>query len=359
MSNQASLSNEHYIRILSIAVSIMAVLAVLYTLNFARAFLLPFAISVLLYLLLTPMVQRLKKIGVPYSLSSATILITLLVGLSLAGNYLFNPAREWLREAPTSLRQLAREVDDVKAPLEEVKVLGEQVDEITKLQTRKPKTQEVEIKDPSRLDKLVKGIPPFLASVAVVFLIAFFLLSSGDVLGRRIVGFGRSWRTKSQIIRVCRQVQEEVSRHLRTITFINLGLGVVVGVALYFLGVPNAALWAAMVALLNFAPYAGAIVSALVLAVVGLTSTDTLTQALMVPGVFLVLTSLEGAVITPLVLGNRLNLSPLAVFLSVVFWGWLWGIAGALIAVPMMSSIQVVLANFETTQPMARLMRGR
>jgi predicted PurR-regulated permease PerM len=83
-----------------------------------------------------------------------------------------------------------------------------------------------------------------------------------------------------------------------------------------------------------------------------------MTEALMVPGVFLVLTSVEGGVITPLVLGRRLNLSPLVVFLSVVFWGWLWGVAGALIAVPIVSSIQVVLANLRSGQPFAKLMAG-
>jgi predicted PurR-regulated permease PerM len=341
-----------------IAVTVMVVLAVAYTLHVARAVLVPLVVAVLLHILLDPLVRRCRKAGVPRSLSSAAILLLLLLGLSLAGNYLVEPAREWLKDAPTSLRQLAQEFEGVKRPFEEVRELGEEVGEMTKLESGGTRAQKVEIKNPDGLDRFVQGIPAFLTALAITFLTAFFLLSAGDRLAQKVIGFGTSWRAKSQIIRMCREMQYQVSRHLRTITLINLSLGLLAGLALWALGVPNPELWGAMVALFNFAPYAGAIVSTVVLTVVGVTTSESMTEALMVPGVFLVLTSVEGGVITPLVLGRRLNLSPLVVFLSVVFWGWLWGVAGALIAVPIVSSIQVVLANLRSGQPFAKLMAG-
>ncbi len=346
-------------RVIAVAVSVLAVLAVLYTLHTARVVFIPFAIAMLIHLLLSPLVRRLKNIGIPCALSSGAILIALLAGLVFAANALVDPAREWLGSAPTSLRQLALEFEDVKRPFQEVKELGEEVGEITKLDSDSTKkTPEVQIKESNGLDRFVEQIPQFIASVTVTFLLAFFLMSSGDRMGKRVVAFGRSWRAKSRIIRVCRGMQDGVSRHLRTITLINVGLGLAVGVVLYALDVPNPELWGTMVAVFNFAPYVGAIVSAVVLTVVGVTSADTMTAALMVPGAFVLLTTLEGAVITPLILGRRLNLSPLVVFLSVVFWGWLWGIPGALIAVPIVSSVQVVLANLQSTRPLARLMEG-
>jgi len=345
-------------KIRSIAISLIAVLAVLYTLHVARVVLIPLAVAMLLNLLLAPLVMRLRKFGIPAAITAAVVLLTLLAGLSFAANSLVDPALEWLKDAPTSMRQISREFEDVKRPLEDAKQLGEEVDEMTKLDSPGSRTQEVEIKESNGLDRFVQRIPGFLTSVAITFLTAFFLLASGDRLARSVISFGRSWREKSRIIRVCRQIQMQVSRHLRTITLINLSLGLLVGLALHFLEVPNPELWGAMVALFNFAPYAGAIVSTLVLAVVGVTTFDTMASAMLVPGVFVVLTSLEGAVITPLVLGKRLNLSPLVVFLAVVFWGWLWGITGALIAVPLVSSVQVVLANLESTRSLSSLMEG-
>lgn len=349
---------EQAVRIGPIAVTVMAVLAIVYTLHVASVVLIPFAVAMLLHLLFSPLVRRLRKVGVPSVISSAAILVALLVGLFLAGNALIEPAREWLKVAPTSLRQLSLEFDDIKRPFQEVKQLGEEVEQITKLESDGSKPPEVEIKVENGLDRFVENIPEFVASVAITFLTAFFLMSSGDRLGHKVVGFGKSWRAKSRIIRVCRGMQYGVSRHLRTITLINLSLGLVTGVALHLMGVPNPELWGAMVALFNYAPYAGAIASTLVLTVVGVTSGETLAEALMVPGVFVVLTSLEGAVITPMVLGRYLNLSPLVVFLSVVFWGWLWGIPGALIGVPIVSSIQVLLAHLPPTRPLAQLMEG-
>lgn len=345
-------------RVIAVAVSVLAVLAVLYTLHAARVVFIPFAIAMLMHLLLSPLVRKLGKMGIPCALSSGAILLALLAGLVFAGNSLIDPAREWLSGAPTSLRQLALEFEDVKRPFEEVKELGEEVGEITKLDSKNKETPEVQIKESNGLDRFVEQIPQFVASLTVTFLLAFFLMSSGDRLAQRVVGFGKSWRAKSRIIRVCRGMQDGVSRHLRTITLINVGLGLAVGVVLYFLDVPNPELWGTMVALFNFAPYVGAIVSAVVLTVVGVTAADNMAAALLVPGAFVLLTTLEGAVITPLVLGRRLNLSPLVVFLSVVFWGWLWGIPGALIAVPIVSSAQVVLANLQSTRPLARLMEG-
>jgi predicted PurR-regulated permease PerM len=358
LNNAERLRSAPENRIRSLAISLIAVLAVLYTLHVARVVLIPIAIAMLLHLLFAPLVGRLSKFGVPAAISAAVILLTLLAGLSFAVNALVDPALEWLKDAPTSMRQISREFEEVKRPLEDAKQLGEEVDEMTKLESRGSQTPEVEIKESNGLDRFVQGIPEFLTSVAITFLTAFFLLASGDKLARRVIGFGRSWKEKSKIIRICRQVQMQVSRHLRTITLINLALGLVVGIALHFLEVPNPELWGAMVALFNFAPYAGAIVSTVVLTVVGVTTADNMAAAMLVPGVFVVLTSLEGAVITPLIVGKRLNLSPLVVFLSVVFWGWLWGVTGALIAVPIISSIQVVLANLEPTRSLSKLMEG-
>jgi predicted PurR-regulated permease PerM len=133
-----------------------------------------------------------------------------------------------------------------------------------------------------------------------------------------------------------------MSRYLAAVTLINLLLGAAVALAMHLLQMPNPLLWGTMVAILNFAPYIGALVSAAVLSLAALTTFPDIAAALAVPGTFLVLTVLEGQVITPAVLGRRTALSPAIVFISVIIWGWLWGIAGALMAVPIATSLKVI-----------------
>jgi predicted PurR-regulated permease PerM len=122
------------------------------------------------------------------------------------------------------------------------------------------------------------------------------------------------------------------------------------------LGVPNPILWGAMVAILNYAPYIGPAASTIALTIVGLLSFDSVLEALMVPGSFLLITTVEGQFITPMILGQRLLLSPVAIFLSMILWGWLWGVAGALLAVPLLASFKIVCDNLEPLQPISEFL---
>ena len=204
----------------------------------------------------------------------------------------------------------------------------------------------------------MQSAPGFVGGLLFTFLTAFFLIASGDRVAKKVLTFGKTWPAKRAIIKVSRGIQQELSDYLRTVTLINATLGLAVGVCLWLMDVPNPELWGTLVAINNFAPYVGAITSAVVLSVVGIVTFDTLVDAAMVPGVFILLTSLEGMVLTPLILGRRMSLNPLVVFLSVFFWGWLWGVPGALIAVPLMSSLKVVLSHIDSTRPIAALLEN-
>jgi predicted PurR-regulated permease PerM len=168
-----------------------------------------------------------------------------------------------------------------------------------------------------------------------------------DLDASLLVQLGSTQDSRRRISMMLRDVRKEVSTYLNTVTMINIALGIAVGLAMWWLGVPDPALWGVMVALFNFAPYIGAAASAFVLTVVGATAFDTLGQALLVPALFLVLTVIEGSVVTPIILGRRVSLNSLLVFLSVVFWGWIWGPAGALMAVPVTSSLSVFRTHFK------------
>lgn len=320
-------------------------LAVGFTLHTAAPLLTPIAIAVLLSLLLSPVVRGLSRRGVPASATAAVLVISLVVAAGSFMAWLSAPAEQWLAEVPKTVRELREHLSDLGGPLDDLQRVTNEVDTLTTAlgDEEKKKPVSVEFASPTMVEGLLGSAPQALASIGVVVFLTFFLSAAGETLLRRVTRLGRTWSERRRIVCVIRGIQSDISVHLRTITIINVTLGLITAGLMYLLGIPNPMLWGAMVALFNFAPYLGAAMSTVVLTLVGVSTFDTLQQALVVPGVFVALTTLEGQLITPAVLGQRLALSPTVVFLSVVLWGWLWGITGALIAVPMTAAIKVIL----------------
>lgn len=328
----------------SAALTGLLILAIGYTLYFAADLLIPITISILLSILFFPLVRSMARLGIPRALSSAMIVavIVLVVGLAVAS--LAGPAQEWLREAPHSLRELRREMLQRNENLEDIKALAKEVDELTDVESDgDPEApQPVVVQAPGVFEQFMGNLPLLLGSAIVMMFLTFFMLMSGDAMLRKATRCGRTFSERRRIVQIARRFQSELSRYLATVTIINTLLGCATGLVLYFLDVPNPVLWGTMVGVFNFAPYVGAVVSTLVLTVVGLTNFPLLGEALLVPGAFLVLTTLEGQLITPAIVGRNMSINPMMVLLSVVVWGWLWGIAGALMAVPLLTSFRVI-----------------
>jgi predicted PurR-regulated permease PerM len=199
-------------------------------------------------------------------------------------------------------------------------------------------------------------LPLVAGSALVTIVLTLFLLIFGDRLQRRIVACGRTFAARRRIVVVLSQVQSDLTRYLGTITLINLGLGVVVAGVMFWLGLPNPVLWGAVACVLNFAPYIGAMLTAATLLLVGFSSFDTVPQMLGPALAFLGLTIVEGQFLTPMLLGHRLELSPLVVFVAVMTLGWLWGLVGALLAVPIVASVRIILGGAPGCRPLARLL---
>jgi predicted PurR-regulated permease PerM len=320
------------------------VLALAYTLYLAAGLLIPITISILLSILFFPVVRNLARWGVPRALSSAMIVAVIVLIVGLAISTLSEPAQEWLSEAPQSLRQVKGEILDASENLKDIKELAQEVEGLTDVEdesdTEAP--QRVVVHGPGVIEQFLGNLPLLIGTAVVMIFLTFFMLVSGDELLRKATRCGRTFTERRQIVTIARRFQTELSRYLSTVTIINIILGCVTALALWLLGVPNPALWGTMAGLFNFAPYLGAVVSALVLTVVGLMNFPTLGEALLVPGTFIVLTTLEGQLITPAIVGRNMSINPLMVLLSVIVWGWLWGIAGALMAVPLRASARSV-----------------
>jgi len=342
----------------TVAATGLLILAVAFTLYFAAGLLIPIVFATLLKLLLSPTVRWLERRGIPNPISAAVLVGAMVTLVVLLVIWLAEPAERWLADAPTSIREIKNDMFSAQDQLAGIRELADEVEQLTAGDEAERQAQQVVVRGPSVLESLLGGLPSVATFTGIVVFLTYFLLASGDTLMRRTVKFGRTWRERRRLVTIARQLQFELSRYLLTVTAINLTLGAVVAFALYLLGVPNATLWGVMVALFNFAPYLGALTSMMVLTLVGFTTFDSTADSLMVPGVFLLLTILEGHLITPTILGRRLALSPIFVFLAVVVWGWLWGAAGALMAVPIVTCLKVICDHLPGLQPISDFMRG-
>lgn len=339
----------------SVALTGLFVLALLYTLYFARVFFLPIILALLLSFLLAPIVRGFKRLYIPEPLGAALVLL-ILVGVTGYGVYqLSEPAAEWMAKAPQSLSRIEQKLSALRKPVEQVSKATEQVEKITKMGGGE-KTQVVELKKPSLTSFLLSQTSGVVFGAVTMFILLYFLLASGDLFLFKLINVLPTLKDKKRAVEVVRQVEQNISTYLFTVTMINAGLGIAVSLAMFLLRMPNPMLWGVMAGLLEFIPYIGPTVGLTVLTLVALLTFENVGQALLVPAVYLGLTAIQGNFIAPMVLGRRLTLNPVVIFIALIFWGWIWGIAGALLAVPMLATFKIFCDHIEPLAPIGEFL---
>lgn len=332
-------------------------LACFYTLYFARDFFLPVLLAVVLNFLFAPVVRALKRFRIPEALSSALVILAALLLAGFLAYELSGPLTEWLEKAPETGAQLQKKFQPLRKYFEKMAATSEQVE---KLASTKPENQKapqrVELKKAGLLDTLFSGTSKLVFSLLVVIVLLYFLLASGDLFLGKLVHVLPSLADKKKAVQIAREIEGNISQYLLTITIINAGIGVLGGLLFWALGMPNPALWGAIAGLLNFIPTVGALSMAVLLTLVATTAFPSLTHALLVPAAFLALTILVGTFISPLIMGRRLTLNPVVIFLGLSFWGWLWGIPGALLAVPMLAMFKIFCDHIEPLAPVGEFL---
>ena len=197
------------------------------------------------------------------------------------------------------------------------------------------------------------GMQSFLGGAAIVLTLVYFLLASGETVLRKIVHASPRLADRQRAVDIAREMEQQISSYLLTTTLINLAMGSVVAVALWLMGMPNPVLWGATAAVTNFIPYLGALICTAVIGLAAILAFDDIWKALLVPTVFFVINTLEGYVITPLIMGHRFTLNPALLFVGLLFWWFVWGTPGALLAVPMMVAFKIFCERVESLQPLA------
>jgi predicted PurR-regulated permease PerM len=334
----------------------LLVLAVLYTLYFARPFLLPIILAGLFTLLLRPLVVALKRVRIPEPLGAAIVVMGLLT-LVLGGAYsLSGPASSWLAEAPDVASRIEAKVMPLIRPVKQVTQATAVVEEKLNVTEEGDAPEEVQIKQPGLGDTLMTQASAFIAMATVVVILLYFLLASGDFFLRKLVKVLPNFREKKRALEIAYEVQQGVSRYLFTVSMVYFFLGVATAIVMWLMGMPNPILWGVLAGLLNFIPYIGAMATAVIIGAVAILTFDSVGYALLVPLAFLTLTTIEGYIITPTVLGRALTLNPVMVFLAMTFWWWLWGIPGALLAVPLLAVFKIMCDHIEPLQPISEFL---
>jgi predicted PurR-regulated permease PerM len=333
----------------SIALKGLFVIAVFYTLYFTRALLLPFVLAVLLNFLLRPVIRALKKIYVPEEVGAALVLLVLLGALTYGSMILAIPAADWMGRAPESLRRIQTKIGFLRKPIEDMNKAVEEIKKITRVGAEN-KT-EVEIKPSGIPDALLTGTQEVLAKSSVMFILLYFLMASGDLFLRKLLKILPEPRRKEQIIAISHEVEHHISRYLFTVTAINMSMGAAIGVGMYLIGMPNPVLWGVMAGFLVFLPYVGPLIGITIVTIAAFLSFDSVGRILLVPAIYLSLESIQGQFVTPIVLGIRFSLNPVVIFVWLIFWGWMWGIVGALLAFPMLAVLKILCDHVEPLAP--------
>jgi predicted PurR-regulated permease PerM len=342
------------IEIRSLAITGLFILAAFYTLYFGRAFFLPIVLALLLDFLLSPLIRALKRARVPEPLGAALVILALLGVAGGAVYGLATPAREWVAKLPESMRAAEARLDRLRRPVEQVSKTAEQVEQAA--QVNAETAPEVIVKGPSLTERVFGTTQSVLITAFEVIVLLYFLLAAGDLFLQKLIKVLPQLRDKKKAVAIARETESSISTYLVTITLVNLTLGLAVAGVMYLLGMPSPLLWGALAALAEFIPYIGATAMVAVLSLAGLVTFDQLGHALLVPAAYLAVNVLQSQFLAPLILGRRLTLNPVAIFIGLVFWWWIWGVPGAFIAVPLMATFKIFCDHIEGLSPIGEFL---
>jgi predicted PurR-regulated permease PerM len=309
-----------------IGIFIMLLGACLY---FCGPLLLPILAAMLVAMTFAPLVKLGARHGVSPWLTAVALVLVLMGGVGLLATLIAAPLAEWISRAPeigASIKEKLYVLDRPLAALRELQSV---------LLPSSGSTVAVAPSQFSMVTPVVAFVTPAVAQVLLFLVTLLFFLAGQMEFRRYVASFIASRDAKLRFIRITNDIEHNLASYVATMTVINVGLGVVVVAGCWLFGFPNPLIFGILAMVLNYIPYVGPGVMAVILLGVGLVTFPSLGYALIPPASFVALTTFEGHILTPAVLGHRLTLNPLAVLLALAFWTWLWGPMGAFLAVPL------------------------
>jgi predicted PurR-regulated permease PerM len=323
----------------------MFIILLVVALSLARPVLLPVASAFVVTMMLGPLSARAERYKIP-SLVSAIVLWLLVIAVCYGVIILLGaPAVDWIGKAPEIGRSVQEKLHVLDRPLAALQEMRDAL-----LPSDKKGSLGVDIM--SFVQPALLVVTPAIGQTFIFFGTLFFMLLGRSQLRRVVVAFFDEREARLRTLKIMNDIEHNLTGYLSVVAVINVAVGICGGVAAWVAGLPDPLAWAVLGFILNFIPYIGALIVEVAMFMVGLVTFPTLTHALLAPLLFLALATLEGHFVTPSIIGHRLTLNPLTVFLSLVFWTWLWGPVGAFLAVPLLIMALVVIGHlFREDEP--------
>ena len=323
---------------------------------YAKAVLMPVVLAFLLAITFSPVRRAMERVKIPAGIAAALITLGLLFGLIGAFAGVSAPLSDYVANAPEYIEDASDKLRSVSETVEKVSSVGDSV-EIAAAKTEDVQT--VEVAEPGLAAKVASIAPIILAQIVLTLALLFFILASSDMFYEKIVHSIGRFKDKRRAVRIIRDIETKLSRYFFTITIINAGLGVAIGLAMWAMGMPHPYLFALFAFVFNFVPYIGAVLGVVLATVIGIITFDEVATALLAGLAYFSLTSFEGQFVTPYAVGRSLKLNTVVVFIAVAFWGWMWSIVGMIVAMPLLIALRAFAEHIPSLQSFGDFLSGR
>ncbi|MBK6802309.1 MAG: AI-2E family transporter [Novosphingobium sp.] len=318
----------------------LLLLALPFALTAGKAFFLPIVTAIVITVALSPLADAFGRLGIPNSLSAALALVVFIAALVLGVSLIVQPAADLLASLPKTLQVIAGHIEQWRGDVRMITRLGDQISRLTGARH----VQQVVVAAPSVLEQAAYATPTLLFEAILTLLMAYFMIESRVRLRRRLLLDRSDLDASLRVARALRDVQQRVGAYLLTVTLINIGVGVIVGLGAWAYGFESPVMWGGIAALLNFLPYFGPLITGGLLGAVGLGTADSVLIGLLPALLYLGLHAIEANIVTPALLGRRFTVNPVAILVAFSFFSWVWGALGAILSIPLLI---ILLALFE------------
>ncbi|HTQ33042.1 MAG TPA: AI-2E family transporter [Stellaceae bacterium] len=337
------------------ALFLLAALAACYV---AAAIILPVVVAFVLMLVLQPAMRFSQRFYIPRGIAAAFFVLVLFGGLVAIGLVLSGPAASWAQKLPSSIPKLQERLSYLAQPISAVEAILNRAESLTSNIGAHGKPLPVTLADHSLSGELLNSTRYLVSGLLEMLLVLFFMLMAGETFLRRLVEILPRFKNKRQAVEISQQIESDIAAYLITITMMNAAVGIVTGLAAYLCGLGDPLLWGTVAFLLNYVPILGPIIGVSIFFLAGLLSIDTLWLACLPAALYLTVHVLEGETITPMLLARRFTINPVLVIISLVFWYWMWGVAGAILATPLLAVTKIICDRIETLKPFGHFIEG-
>jgi predicted PurR-regulated permease PerM len=323
----------------------------------AAAILLPIVVAFVLMLVLQPAMRLLQRLYAPRLIAALLIILVFFGALVGIGMMLSGPAASWAQKLPAGIPKLQERLSFLSAPISAFHQLMSRADSLAQM-TAQSSPLPVTLAGAGLSDRLLDSTRAVVSGLLEIVLVLFFLLMAGDTFLRRLVEVLPRFKNKRQAVEISQQIESDISAYLMTITLMNLAVGIATGAAAALCGLGDPILWGSVAFLLNYVPILGPLMGVGIFLFAGLLTIDTLWLAVMPAALYLGIHITEGETVTPMLLARRFTINPVLVIIALVFWYWMWGVPGAILATPLLAVTKIICDRIEALKPFGHFIEG-